>query len=65
MLIIGDSIVRDVKSRMAVTVCYPGAKVADLINELPGLLSQYCTIQKVIVHIGTNDTVFLGHNPNC
>lgn len=51
----GDSIIRDVRSSRAVTHCFPGAKVNDILAELPSLLSQYTSIKKVVVHVGTND----------
>ena len=54
-LIIDDSINSDIKSKPATTLSYPGAKVADLMLELPGLLTQDPTAEKVVRHIGTND----------
>ena len=55
-LIIGDSIVRYVKDRSAVTHCFPGAKVPDILEQIPNLLADYPHVKKVVVHVGTNDT---------
>lgn len=55
-LIIGDSTVRLLRFVNAVTHCFPGATVPDIIGKLPGLLiSLPATVHKIIVHIGTND----------
>lgn len=55
-LIVGDSIVRHIKSKTAVTHCVPGAKIVDVLQQIPGLLSEYPYVRNVIIHVGTNDT---------
>lgn len=40
---------------MAVTCCFPGAKVLDILEQIPSLLS-HPHVRNVIVHVGTNDT---------
>uniref|UniRef100_A0A3P9LE71 SGNH hydrolase-type esterase domain-containing protein n=1 Tax=Oryzias latipes TaxID=8090 RepID=A0A3P9LE71_ORYLA len=56
-LIIGDSITRNIRYFNAVTRCFPGAKVKDILQKLPDLLpSLPSTITRIIVHVGTNDT---------
>uniref|UniRef100_A0A3B5ABM1 Uncharacterized protein n=1 Tax=Stegastes partitus TaxID=144197 RepID=A0A3B5ABM1_9TELE len=41
VLIVGDPIIRDVRSSKAVTHCFPGAKVNDILTELPSLMAQF------------------------
>uniref|UniRef100_A0A7N8XT48 SGNH hydrolase-type esterase domain-containing protein n=1 Tax=Mastacembelus armatus TaxID=205130 RepID=A0A7N8XT48_9TELE len=56
-LIIGDSIIRNVRFFNATTHCLPGAMVSDILAMLPGLLPTLpSSISRVIVHIGTCDT---------
>uniref|UniRef100_A0A3P9IFD8 SGNH hydrolase-type esterase domain-containing protein n=1 Tax=Oryzias latipes TaxID=8090 RepID=A0A3P9IFD8_ORYLA len=56
-LIIGDSITRNIRYINAVTRCFPGATVMDILQKLPDLLlSLPSTIIRIIVHVGTNDT---------
>uniref|UniRef100_A0A3Q1GLT4 SGNH hydrolase-type esterase domain-containing protein n=1 Tax=Acanthochromis polyacanthus TaxID=80966 RepID=A0A3Q1GLT4_9TELE len=56
-LIIGDSIVRNVRFFNATTRCFPGATVAVILNKLPELLQSIpASICRVIIHVGTNDT---------
>lgn len=56
-LIVGDSIIRNCRFFNAVTHCLPGATVKSLLAKLPGLLqSAALSVQRVIIHIGTNDT---------
>lgn len=58
-MIVGDSIIRNVRLHNAVTHCFPGATVRDFCNKLQGLLpSLPSSIRRVIVHVGTNDTAF-------
>ena len=56
LLIISDSIIRNICSRAAVTHCLPGATISDITEKLPGILLKYPHVQKVIVLVGTNDT---------
>uniref|UniRef100_A0A3B5ASY0 SGNH hydrolase-type esterase domain-containing protein n=1 Tax=Stegastes partitus TaxID=144197 RepID=A0A3B5ASY0_9TELE len=55
VLIVGDSIIRDVRSSKAVTHCFPGAKVNDILTELPSLMAKFPSARKVVLHVGTND----------
>uniref|UniRef100_A0AAQ5ZE09 SGNH hydrolase-type esterase domain-containing protein n=1 Tax=Amphiprion ocellaris TaxID=80972 RepID=A0AAQ5ZE09_AMPOC len=56
-LIIGDSIVRNIRFFNATTRCFPGATVAVILDKLPELLqSIQSSVCRVIIHIGTNDT---------
>uniref|UniRef100_A0A3B5BA70 SGNH hydrolase-type esterase domain-containing protein n=1 Tax=Stegastes partitus TaxID=144197 RepID=A0A3B5BA70_9TELE len=54
VLIVGDSIIRDVRSSKAVIHCFPGAKVDDILTELPSLMAQFPSARKVVLHVGTN-----------
>uniref|UniRef100_A0A7N8YGD6 SGNH hydrolase-type esterase domain-containing protein n=1 Tax=Mastacembelus armatus TaxID=205130 RepID=A0A7N8YGD6_9TELE len=56
-LIIGDSIIRNVRFFNATTHCFPGATASDILAMLPGLLPTLpSSIIRMIVHIGTCDT---------
>ena len=55
-VIVGDSIIRQVRLSNAVTHCLPGSTVAVILNKLPELLhSLPSTVTKIIVHVGCND----------
>ena len=55
-LLVGDSIIRHCKFFNATTHCFPGATVRTILDNLPTLLqSAPPTINKIIVHVGTND----------
>lgn len=57
ILIIGDSITRNVRFFNSVTHCFPGATVPVIQQKLQGLLpSLPSSIKRVIIHVGTNDT---------
>uniref|UniRef100_A0AAQ5WZ13 SGNH hydrolase-type esterase domain-containing protein n=1 Tax=Amphiprion ocellaris TaxID=80972 RepID=A0AAQ5WZ13_AMPOC len=56
-LIIGDSIVRNIRFFNAITRCFPGATVAVILDKLPELLKSIpSSVCRVIIHVGTNDT---------
>lgn len=55
MLIIGDSIIRNLRKKFAKTLCFPGATVNYLPEKIPGLLENYPTATKLVVHVGTNN----------
>ena len=56
-LILGDSIVRNIRFFNAITHCFPGATVSDIMDKLPVLLQSVpSSINRVIVHVGCNDT---------
>ncbi len=57
-LLVGDSIIGNVHFFNTPTLCLPGAKVPDILAKLPGLLQTApASIQRIIVHVGINDTV--------
>ncbi|CAJ1059683.1 hypothetical protein D4764_12G0010930 [Xyrichtys novacula] len=56
-LIVGDSIMKNIRFFNAITRCFPGARVLDILTLLPTLLKSLPTsIQRIIIHVGTNDT---------
>ncbi|CAJ1066286.1 hypothetical protein LDENG_00238990 [Xyrichtys novacula] len=54
-LVIGDSIIRHVRSRSALTCCFPGATVRDITTAATELISNSPGITTVIIQAGTND----------
>lgn len=57
-LIVSDSTTSDVHFFNAVTHCFPGATASEILKKLQGLLpSLPSSIRRVIVHVGTNDTI--------
>ncbi|KAF7662314.1 hypothetical protein LDENG_00238990 [Lucifuga dentata] len=54
-LVIGDSIIRNVKISSAIACCVPGATVHDIEVKAMEILANEPDINKVIVHVGTND----------
>lgn len=54
-LIIGDSIVRKVRAKRAVTYCKSGATVSDVRQGLPVLLNKHPLTENIVIHCGTND----------
>ena len=55
-LVIGDSIVRRVRLRGAITLSFPGANVVDVTEKIPSVLASHPEVNRVIIHVGTNDT---------
>ena len=56
-LIIGDSIIRQVRFSNTITRCFPGATVTDILNKLPVVLESLpSSVVRVLVHVGTNNT---------
>ena len=56
-LIIGDSITKRIHFPNAATRCFPGATVPVILDKLPVLLcSLPASINRIIVHVGSNDT---------
>lgn len=53
-LIVGDSIIRNVRTTSAKT-CFPGATVRDVADKATEVLANDPGITKVIVHTGTID----------
>ena len=57
-LIIGDSIIRNIRFFNATTLCFPGATVQDILLRLPGVLRDLPTsVQRIIVHVGCNNAM--------
>lgn len=55
-LIIGDSIIRNVRFFNAATHCFPGATVSRITAKLPELLkSMPPSVHRIIIHVGIND----------
>uniref|UniRef100_A0AAQ6AC87 OSK domain-containing protein n=1 Tax=Amphiprion ocellaris TaxID=80972 RepID=A0AAQ6AC87_AMPOC len=56
MLIIGDSITRNIRFFNAITRCFPGATVQIILDKLPGILQSLpSTVRRIIVHVGCVD----------
>lgn len=55
ILIIVDSIVKNIKSKIVATYCFPGANILDMVKESPSLLND---AKNVVIHIGSNDTTY-------
>uniref|UniRef100_A0AAX7UZR1 SGNH hydrolase-type esterase domain-containing protein n=1 Tax=Astatotilapia calliptera TaxID=8154 RepID=A0AAX7UZR1_ASTCA len=54
-LVLGDSIVRNVRMRGALTLSFPGATVVDIVDRIPNILASHPQVNRLIIHIGTND----------
>lgn len=54
-LVIGDSIILNIRSGSAITCCFPGATVRDITNKATEILAARPEITTVIIHAGTND----------
>uniref|UniRef100_A0A3B4EQY9 SGNH hydrolase-type esterase domain-containing protein n=1 Tax=Pundamilia nyererei TaxID=303518 RepID=A0A3B4EQY9_9CICH len=54
-LVLGDSIVRNVRMRGALTLSFPGATVVDIVDRIPNILASHPQANRLIIHIGTND----------
>ncbi|XP_068567592.1 uncharacterized protein [Cebidichthys violaceus] len=56
-LIAGDSVVRGIRFFNADTCCFPGSTVPDILANLQSLLPTLpSSVNRLIVHVGTNDT---------
>ncbi len=55
ILIVGDSIIRNISSRTTTTCCFPQATVSDVNKELRNILMKHKTANRVIIHVGKND----------
>ncbi len=54
-LIVGDSIIRNVRTRTATTCCFHQATVSDVNKELRSIVMKHKTANRVIIHVGKND----------
>uniref|UniRef100_A0AAX7U0Y4 SGNH hydrolase-type esterase domain-containing protein n=1 Tax=Astatotilapia calliptera TaxID=8154 RepID=A0AAX7U0Y4_ASTCA len=54
-LVLGDSIVRNMRMRGALTLSFPGATVVDIVDRIPNILASHPQVNRLIIHIGTND----------
>ncbi|CAI5689590.1 unnamed protein product [Oreochromis niloticus] len=54
-LVLGDSIVRNVRMRGALTLSFLGATVVDIVDRIPNILGSHPQANQLIIHIGTND----------
>lgn len=54
-LVIGDSIIRNVRLSGALTLSFPGATVTDIAEKLTTVLDSEPQINRVVIHVGTND----------
>uniref|UniRef100_A0A3Q2W137 SGNH hydrolase-type esterase domain-containing protein n=1 Tax=Haplochromis burtoni TaxID=8153 RepID=A0A3Q2W137_HAPBU len=54
-LVLGDSVVRNVRMRGALTLSFPGATVVDIVDRIPNILASHPQANRLIIHIGTND----------
>ena len=55
-MIIGDSILRNVRLNGAFTLSFPGATVTDITEKIPSVLDSHPQVNRIVVHVGTNDT---------
>ncbi len=53
--IISPSIIRDVRAKLAKTLCFPGATVNNRAEKIPKLLENHPTATKIVIHAGTNN----------
>ncbi len=54
-LIVGDSIIRNIRSRTTTTCCFPQATVSDVNKELLNILMKHKTANRIIIHVRKND----------
>ena len=57
LLVVRDSIVRNVKLPGAFTYCLSGGKTSDFSELIPALLDVHPSVHTVLVHTGTNDVM--------
>lgn len=50
-LVICDSIVRHIRSKTSTTCCFPAAKVQDIIQQIPALVSKHPHAENIVVHV--------------
>ncbi|KAL2102901.1 hypothetical protein ACEWY4_002069 [Coilia grayii] len=57
ILIVGDSIVRDLITPSAINYCISGGRVIDISQLIPSLFDRHPSVNIVIVRVGTNDVM--------
>ncbi|CAJ1053441.1 unnamed protein product [Xyrichtys novacula] len=55
-LVIGDSTIRNVRLRGAFTLSFPSTTVADITEKIPSALNSHPQVNRVLIHVDTNDT---------
>ncbi len=51
-LIVGDSIIRNIRSRTTTTCCFPQATISDVNKELWNIRMKHKTANRIIIHVG-------------
>ncbi|XP_073792157.1 uncharacterized protein [Danio rerio] len=54
-LVVGDSIIKNFRSKSTMTYCFPHATVSDVNKELEEILKKHNTAKRIIIHVGKND----------
>ena len=57
LLLLGDSIVKEIRLPEAITYSLSDGKVSDFVLLLPKLLDLHPSVKSVIVHAGANDVM--------
>jgi len=52
---VGESIIRNISSRVTTTCCLPQATTSDVNGELQNILMKHKTANRLIIHVGKND----------
>lgn len=54
-LLIGDSLIRDVRRKMLKTCCFPGATLCDITDKIPQILQNHPAVDKIILRVDSNN----------
>ena len=57
ILVIGDSIIRNVHLPGSVTYCLSGGKTTDFIEIIPIIIDLHPSVHHILLHMGTNDVM--------
>ncbi len=57
ILVIGDSIIRNVHLPGSITYCLSGGKTTDFIELIPTIIDLHPSVHHVLLHMGTNDVM--------
>nr|XP_057920910.1 uncharacterized protein LOC131119987 [Doryrhamphus excisus] len=63
-LVIGDSIVRHVRMREALTLSFPGATVSDVTGKIPDILNSHPQAKRIIIHAVQSDCFYFWPHPH-